>query len=147
MLRFNPSLWLVLPLALVFFLGCQPEENGEDEVVSDTVIEGEIVTDADTVDEGELVTFTVPDNTGTVTATADGFRVQLFAGVSEDNARKLAREAESALGVPVYVSYMDGYWKVRAGDCRTRAEAETLRNRARNAGYADCWIAADTVVQ
>jgi hypothetical protein len=141
------NLWLVLPLALIFILGCQPEDDGEDEVITDTVIEGEIVTDADTVEEGELVTFTVPENTGTVNVTADGFRVQLFAGASEDNARKVAREAESALGVPVYVNYMDGYWKVRAGDCRTRAEAETLRNRARNAGYADCWIAADTVVQ
>ena len=143
------NLWLVIPLALVFLFGCQPEDNGEDEVITDTVIEGEIITDADTVDEGELVTFTVPESTDTAaeTATADGYRVQIFAGSSEDNARELALEAESALGVPVYVNHVDGYWKVRVGDCRTRAEAETLRNRARNAGYADCWIAADTIVQ
>jgi hypothetical protein len=141
--------WLAVLLALVFLFGCQPEDGVEDEVIRDTVIEGEIITDADTVDEGELVTFTVPESTGTAadTATADGYRVQLFAGASEENARKLAREAESLLGVPAYVNYIDGYWKVRVGDCRTRAEAETLRNRARNAGYADCWIAADTVVQ
>jgi cell division septation protein DedD len=116
-------------------------------VITDTVIEGEIITDADTVDEGELVTFTVPESTDTAadTATADGYRVQIFAGASEENARGLAREAESLLSVSAYVHYTDGYWKVRVGNCSTRAEAETLRNRARNAGYADCWIAADTI--
>ncbi len=144
MLRY---LWFAILLTLAFLIGCQPEDNGEDEVISDTVIEGEIITDADTVDEGELVTFTVPESTDAAadTATADGYRVQIFAGASEENAQRLALEAESVLSIPAYVLYTDGFWKVRVGNCGTRAEAETLRNRARNAGYADCWIAADTI--
>ncbi|HDR06259.1 MAG TPA: SPOR domain-containing protein [Candidatus Coatesbacteria bacterium] len=150
MRRLTPGLtgvlWLAPLIALAFLVGCEPETGRPDEVVSDTVIEGEIITDADTVEESELVSFTTPENV-TPRATVDGFRVQLFAGSNEANARQLAREAESLLGVPVYVSFIDGYWKVRAGDCRTRAEAETLRNRARNAGYSDAWIAADKVVQ
>jgi hypothetical protein len=150
--RYPRSILLVLALVLLISVaGCRPDDDDGDEIIEDTVIEGEIITDADTVEEGELVTFTVPDDTETDTAgaiaNADGFRIQLLASTNESRARELASEAQTILGVPVYVEYLDGYWKVRAGDCATRAEAETLRNQARGAGYADCWIAATRIVQ
>ncbi|MBD3400431.1 MAG: hypothetical protein GF399_08870 [Candidatus Coatesbacteria bacterium] len=145
------TILLVCLLLTAFIAGCKHDDDGDDEVIEDTVIEGEIITDADTVEEGDLVTFTVPDETDPethqLTETADGFRVQLVASTNESAARELAAEAERVLGEPAYVEYLDGYWKVRVGNCSNRSAAETLRNKARSSGYADAWIAATQIEQ
>jgi hypothetical protein len=39
-----------------------------------------------------------------------------------------------------YVEASDNLFRVQAGDCLTREEAETLRERCRVAGYKDSFI-------
>ena len=139
---------LAMLVLLSVFVGCQPEDV-DDEVINDTVIEGEIITEADTVDEGDVVTFVIPESVTPVTptTTADGYRIQLIASTTEDAARRVAGEAEASLGVAAYISYEGGYWKVRVGNCATRMEAESLRSQARSSGYGDAWISACQIVQ
>jgi len=139
---------LALLALLTVFVGCQPDDS-DDEIINDTVIEGEIITEADTVDEGDVVTFVIPEDATpiTPTTTADGYRIQLVASSTEAAAQRVAGEAEAALGAPAYISYEGGYWKVRIGNCATRMEAESLRSQARSSGYGDAWISACQIVQ
>ena len=74
-----------------------------------------------------------------------GFRVQVFASGDPDAAKGLEGEVEARLGVAAYVEHLDGMYKVRVGDCRTRAEAEALRRRCWLAGYGDAWIVASRI--
>lgn len=77
--------------------------------------------------------------------TAEGFRIQVFASISEDVAVAAKRAAEARLGVPAYVEHVDGFYKVRVGDCLTREDAENLLARAKETYYRDAWIVAGTV--
>jgi cell division protein FtsN len=79
-------------------------------------------------------------------ATEEGFRVQVFATGSRESAETVRRAVEARLGAAAYVERIDGIFKVRVGDCRARPEAEALRQKCRDAGYADAWIVASTVV-
>lgn len=100
------------------------------------------VTDSDLeVEEAEAPPDTVqPEAAKPVAAMVDGFRVQVFASSGADVAEGARRLAEARLGVPAYVEMVDGLYKVRVGDCRTREEAETLLARCRAGDYKDAWI-------
>jgi len=76
-----------------------------------------------------------------------GFRVQLGAFSNQQGAEELASRARVRLGptIPVYVRYYAPLWKVQAGDCRTRQEAETLRATLRAIGYPDAWIVSSGI--
>lgn len=67
----------------------------------------------------------------TTRSARSGYRVQLF----EDNNPRTARNAAQGYHNRVqaefpqirsYVSFNSPYWRVKAGDCRTRAEAEAM---------------------
>jgi len=68
------------------------------------------------------------------------YEVQLLGASHQSAARDAARQAEAALGPPVYVVFESGLHKVRAGGCLTRAEAEALRDRARVGGYPEAFL-------
>jgi len=68
-----------------------------------------------------------------------GFRVQIFASSTENNADRVAADARSAFN-RVYVDYIAPYYKVRVGDCMTREEAEVMKNKARTRGYRGAFI-------
>lgn len=73
----------------------------------------------------------------------DGFRVQLFATKDNQAATLEKQEAEfvfSPDGVGVYIEFDSPMYKLRIGDCRTREEAEELRELARQKGYPTSWI-------
>lgn len=73
----------------------------------------------------------------------DGFRVQLFATKDNQAATLEKQEAEfvfSPDGVGVYIEFDSPMYKLRIGDCRTRDEAEELRELARQKGYPTSWI-------
>lgn len=70
----------------------------------------------------------------------DGFRIQVFATGNEETAEAVREAGERKLGVPVYTELVDGLYKVRVGDCRTREEAEALLKRCKDSGYGDAWI-------
>jgi len=78
--------------------------------------------------------------------TVDGFRVQLFASVSRDTAENARKAAEERLGMRAYVDLVEGMYKVRVGDCRTREQAETVLRRCQERYYQDAWIVACPVL-
>jgi cell division septation protein DedD len=70
-----------------------------------------------------------------------GFRVQLGAFTEQEGAERFADNArERLVSYPVYVRYYHPLWKVQAGDCPTREEAERLRNILSGRGYPDAWV-------
>jgi hypothetical protein len=144
--------------------------GGEEEnVVEGSVVVGEIVP-ADTdvgedIDEfaaggefsttaaGEVETETKAAETPAAasalyTGVIDGYRVQIIASSYQDNADRVADQVRTAYpGTGVYVEYIQGLFKVRVGDFKDRASAEAMRDRLRNAGYADAWIVKEQVNQ
>jgi hypothetical protein len=75
-----------------------------------------------------------------------GYRIQVFASGNEAAARSVKEAVEVSVGVPAYIELMDGVYKVRAGDCPSRPEAEALLEKCRSAGYGDAWIATTRIL-
>jgi hypothetical protein len=73
------------------------------------------------------------------------FRVQILATSSEHSAMEAKKRVEKKLGFAAYVSFVDGMYKVRVGDCSSREEADKVRERCRGAGYSDAWIVTDVM--
>jgi hypothetical protein len=80
-----------------------------------------------------------------LTVTGAGYRVQVFATGDRHRAESYELEVETRLNVAAYTEYVDGIYKVRVGDCRSRQQAEDLRQRCRTAGYQDAWIVSTEV--
>lgn len=60
-----------------------------------------------------------------------GYRVQIYSDNNSRTAKNEARAKERAISqafpnLATYVSYDSPYWRLRVGDCRTRAEADEL---------------------
>jgi hypothetical protein len=77
---------------------------------------------------------------------APGYRVQIFASGNRLSAETVRRVAAEVMDVPAYLEMVDGVYKVRMGDCRSRPEAEDLLQRCREAGYSDAWIVSSMVL-
>jgi hypothetical protein len=77
--------------------------------------------------------------------TTPGYRVQIVATGDGERAEAYKTEVEARLGSAAYLEHIDGVFKVRVGDCRSRREAEELLQRCRAAGYTDAWIVAEPV--
>lgn len=69
-----------------------------------------------------------------------GFRVQIFASSTEENATRVAGDAREAFNDRVYVEYVAPYYKVRVGDYLTHQEVEPLKNKALSLGYRGAFI-------
>ncbi|MEA1996074.1 MAG: SPOR domain-containing protein [Gemmatimonadota bacterium] len=78
-----------------------------------------------------------------------GFRVQLGAFNDQLSAERFAVNARTRTRdrSPVYVRYYAPMWKVHAGDCRTRDEADILRRFFAGSGYPDAWIVSAGIRQ
>ena len=167
---------IVLIVTVAFAAGCRRTGGGpayygggeEENVVEGSVVVGEIVP-ADTdvgeeIDEfaagGEFSTTAAgtveAETTETPAGVAttytggviDGYRVQIIASSYQDNADNVAGQVRAAYpGTDVYVEHIQGLYKVRVGDYADRGAAETMRDRLRNAGYADAWIVKEAVNQ
>lgn len=68
------------------------------------------------------------------------FRVQVLASAIPVNAYRVRGELEETLGQPVFVEQEQGILKVRAGDFKDRADADTLRRRLFGLGYGDAFV-------
>ena len=69
-----------------------------------------------------------------------GFRVQVFATDLEFEARTVEEKALIDFEESVYLVFDSPNYKIRVGDCRSRAEANKLRQRAVELGYRDAWV-------
>lgn len=88
------------------------------------------------------------DSTYVLEERSQGFRIQIFASssIDEANAAKVVAE-EKALRDSIYVVYDPPVYKVRVGDYSTRLEANQHLTRLINIGYPDAWVVSDRVVQ
>ncbi|MFC1541135.1 SPOR domain-containing protein [Candidatus Latescibacterota bacterium] len=66
-----------------------------------------------------------------------GYRVQIGAFESSENANKLAESARSKIEYPVYVEYLPPLYRVRVGDFVQRSDAETCVESLKNNGFKD----------
>lgn len=79
-------------------------------------------------------------------ALATGFRVQVLATPDRAIAERYARGLETVVGgEPVYVEWVDPWWKVRVGDFAIRQAAERLRTRLVSEGIAEAWTVETTI--
>ena len=69
-----------------------------------------------------------------------GFRVQIFASSTEENATRVATDSRESFNDRVYVEYVSPYYKVRVGDYLTHEEVEPLKNKALSLGYRGAFI-------
>jgi hypothetical protein len=69
-----------------------------------------------------------------------GFRVQIFASSTEENASQVAADAREVFSDRVYVEYVAPYYKVRVGDYLTHEEVEPLKDKALSLGYRGAFI-------
>jgi hypothetical protein len=75
-----------------------------------------------------------------------GFRVQIFVGGDEFEARQMEEQALMSFDESVYLIFDSPNYKIRIGDCKTRTEANELRQRAVGSGYKDAWVVQCKIV-
>ena len=71
---------------------------------------------------------------------AAGFRVQLIATESETQARQIEQNALMDFQESVYLTFDPPNYKVRVGDCVSRADANVLLGKAINSGFDNAWV-------
>lgn len=70
-----------------------------------------------------------------------GWRVQLFVSGTIENARRVAEEARWKFkDQQIYIAEALPYYKVQAGNCLTRQDADNLRARAKALGYQGSFV-------
>ncbi len=70
-----------------------------------------------------------------------GWRVQIFASATLENARKMAEEARWKFGdQQVFISEAEPYYKVQVGNNLTRQDADVLKRRAKALGYKGVFV-------
>ncbi|MBI4429921.1 MAG: SPOR domain-containing protein [Ignavibacteriales bacterium] len=79
---------------------------------------------------------------------SQGFRIQIFASASIDEANSTRMAATMKLGQDsVYVVYDPPVYKVRVGDFPTRYSASQRLPLFIEKGYPDAWVVPDRIVQ
>jgi len=71
---------------------------------------------------------------------ADGFRVQLFAGIDSLRALSLRSTADNLTADSVYLFKDKGLFKVQAGDYLYRMSADSARRYFRSNGFKSAWV-------
>jgi len=138
MMEFSQRLTLVhkiitsLALCLLFAGAASAQTRGKVEVVKDPRIDTLIAKRAElnkSIGVGQLM----------------GFRVQLYSGSVRRDAYNLqARFQQDFPDIRAYVNYTDPNFKVRAGDFRTRMEAEKFQEQLKRT-YEGTFIVTDKI--
>lgn len=78
---------------------------------------------------------------------AQGFRIQIFAtpSIDEANAMKMTA-AQKVIEDSVYVVFDPPVYKVRLGDFKTRIEAGRRLSSLVETGFPDAWVVSDRIV-
>lgn len=76
-----------------------------------------------------------------------GFRVQVAADADFARASREAARMKELLGgrYPVYLEFIDPYYKLRVGDFATQVDAQPALGEIRALGYADAWTVRTTI--
>jgi len=109
-------------------------------------------------EEGLISDFTVEQSTGLTPLELDklltgvdgrsqaeaalqpGFRIQLVATRDEQEARQARMDALLNFSRRVYLIYDNPYYKLRLGDCLSRADADSLQQLAIEKGFVSAWV-------
>ena len=67
-------------------------------------------------------------------------RVQFFATKYPEEASQVAELVEDELSEQTYIEYKAPYYWVRAGDCETEREANSLLRKIKGLGYTESWV-------
>ncbi len=82
-----------------------------------------------------------------VTATGQGYRVQIGAYQSEMQANSMADRARGSLGRSVYVQYVAPYYKVRVGNFIDKYSATQYKNQLRStSSYRDAFVVSSQII-
>jgi septal ring-binding cell division protein DamX len=73
-----------------------------------------------------------------------GYRIQVFASADKAAAEKVKQKLATQTGMPIYLDYEDGLYKVRAGDFAERKEAAEARSKLVGL-YPGSWIVRTTI--
>jgi len=95
----------------------------------------------DSINSAQLDTLLVPPPVIDSVRTADGFRVQLFAGLDSLHAESIRIQAMNEISDSVYVLPENGLYKTQAGDYLYRTQADSLKHILLNAGMNGAWVA------
>lgn len=85
------------------------------------------------------------DSTFVEIVETQGFRIQIYASASIDEATAAQRVLRDKVPDSVYVVYDPPVYKVRVGDYASRLEANQRLTRVVNIGYDDAWVVADKI--
>ncbi len=75
-----------------------------------------------------------------------GFRVQIFASSSRENAERIANNAKATFSQGLYVEAEDNLFKVRIGDFITREDATQLKAKAAQLGFRGAFVVETMVI-
>ncbi|MCK5438841.1 MAG: SPOR domain-containing protein [Gemmatimonadetes bacterium] len=85
-------------------------------------------------------------STAGVGTLATGYRVQVFAARDRDVAADAVRRLrEQRVSDPIYMEWIDPWYKVRVGDFTDRESAEQLRRGLAELGFPEAWIIRTTI--
>lgn len=98
------------------------------------------------VERETVLTGTIRPRGGDGAALETGWRVQVLATPDRAIAERYAGGLGPLVdGAPVYVEWVDPWWKVRVGDFVAREPAERLRDRLAAQGVAEAWTVRTTI--
>lgn len=81
-----------------------------------------------------------------IIGTTDGYRVQVISTDDIDEANRIRSELyEKTLRKEVYVMFEPPFYKVKVGDFTSKSEAENLRFKLNQLGYAESKVVQETV--
>ncbi len=154
----NKIIFLITIIALSLFLGCQPEfvkkrPSATSEVdsvlfyqkkdVADPFIDGLLSNS----DQPVILKKTVapPPAPKKNYREAQGFRVQVFAGIDSLNALQQLKKLSSVVSDSCYLIKEKDLFKVQAGDFVKRYKADSLREAVKKDGFPGAWVLQTTV--
>lgn len=112
----------------------------EDEVLSSDELEGTIeVLEPDTIFVEEMEV-----ERGTEAEFDLGYRIQVLASGELEKAEEIRDKVIAETAMAAYIEYVEGLYKVRAGDFHTREEAAAARAELVRL-FPDCWIVSTTI--
>lgn len=141
-----------LVVILLALAGCSAKRQVVQEPTKDPMVQEQTKTpfteasQADTVvtptqtQTGEAASFPYTGSKGPV-QNVWGWRVQIFASATLENARKVAEEARWKFGdQQVFLTESEPYFKVQVGNNLTRQDADILKSRAKALGYKGTFV-------
>ncbi len=165
-MRVQTSRYLVA--AMVAFTGClTPQATRKQKAVPEEGTEGSTTaiieerpagsiqyTFLDTINRGNELflsdeDFDRSDRHNTIENSSAGevtrYRIQVFASNRIETVREQKKKLEALIKEQVLIGYEAPYYKLYAGDCSKRQEAQVILAKLKKIGYLDAWIVTNNV--